>query len=272
MSTRYLRAVPHALPDDVQLWFVSLDPYAESMRLGSLPRGDLQRAARMATERHARRFLACRHVLYRVLADALGRSPEDIVLTADAFGKLDFVGSTLQFNLSRSGGQALIGLSRGTAIGVDIEHIRNLNYIAEIVDRHFTSVERAEWSHVTAASRTHAFLECWTRKEACIKALGTGVSIPLSSVHAGFSSAQPRAVRVLLDGGLADVTLCSVQPPAGVAAVAMATPEAVRLAHDAAANVGTLTSRSAPSALSTGEAGDCTPPVSESNRGSGHLR
>ena len=71
----------------------------------------------MALGRDAQRYLASRHTLRQLLAGALNRSPESLVIEPDKFGKPHLAdGSPLHFNLSHSGHEGLIGVSSDRAI------------------------------------------------------------------------------------------------------------------------------------------------------------
>lgn len=248
MNGEYLRPVPHDLPYDMQLWWVNLDAAGTLAGRRGLTTGDLERAERMGTASLARRFLASRCAMYHLLAEALGRAPEAIALSSNPFGKPELVDDGLHFNLSHSGAEALIGLSRRMAIGVDIERIRDVKNAPAIVRTHFTASERAEWGRAGAPLRDRVFLGCWTRKEACLKALGTGIAISPAMVDAGVAVAEPRTVHVPVARGDAEVAVWSVRPLASAAAVALASPEAVSVAQRAAANATPVTPQAAPPA------------------------
>ncbi len=221
MSAEQLRVVSHGLSPDVHLLWVDLDAYASTVPLDGLEPAELARAERMAFRRDGIRFLAARHALYCVLAQALGRSREQVALSFGEFGKPKLVDGDLQFNLSHSGPEALIGLSRDRAIGVDIEQVRVVPDADALVREHFTEAEQAYWASGAAATRDRRFLECWTRKEACVKALGGGVSIALATLDVG-NVEPPRTVAVPSRAEWPQVTVCSVAPPSEtVAAVAV---------------------------------------------------
>jgi 4'-phosphopantetheinyl transferase len=233
-SDRHFRRVPHQLPDDVQIWLVQLDAYSAGVALEGLAELEYARAARMAFARDGERFLASRHAMRKLLAAALGRAPQDLVIEADEFGKLVLAeANALQFSLSRTADMALIGLSRDHAIGVDIEGVRTVPEVEELVRDHFTVDERAEWSRVTAALRDRVFLTCWTRKEACVKALGVGLAVPLSSVNAGVGQGPSlREATIALVEQRCELTVQSLdQLSQSVAAVALAAPGAVEAAR-----------------------------------------
>lgn len=233
MSGSYLESVPHELCSDVRLWRVDLDAYAEAVALDGLSAGEHARAARMAPGQNGRRHLAARHALRRILGQALNRPPQSLVIEPDDWGKPRLRGPALEFSLSHSGLEALIGVSRDRAIGVDIEVVQEVVEAEALSRAHFTCAERAEWTSAGRAARDRTFLTCWTRKEACVKALGVGLSLRPECIEAGCTS-DARVVAVHLGAQRCEVTLRSLRLPSesrAVAAVALAAPEAVRHAQ-----------------------------------------
>ena len=230
--TGLLEPVRDELPPGVRLWRVDLDAYAGAVALDGLSADERARAARMAFGQHARRYLAARHALRRVIAEVVNSPPESLVIEPGDRGKPGLSDSPLQFNLSHSGPEALIGVSPDRAIGVDIEIIHEVVDAEALARAHFTNAERAEWSRAAAAARDRTFLTCWTRKEACVKALGVGLSAPPEAVEVGCAP-DARVVAIRLGTESCEVALESLRLPGGsVAAVALATPEAVRLARE----------------------------------------
>jgi 4'-phosphopantetheinyl transferase len=94
---------------------------------------------------------------------------------------LQNVSSTLRFNASNSGNLAAYAFAHGCEIGVDVERHRALPDFENIARRFFSPEETAELLELSPGEKTSAFFNCWTRKEAFIKALGGGLSIPLDS-------------------------------------------------------------------------------------------
>lgn len=228
----HLERVRHALPGDVQLWRVDLDAYAEAAPLDGLPADEHARAARFALERDGQRYLAARHALRHLLARALGHLSDNFVIEPDEFGKPHLLPrGSLHFNLSHSAREALIGLSRDRPIGVDIETVCPVVDAGALAAAHFAEAERAEWSRVPESQRDRTFLACWTRKEACLKALGVGVSAQLASIDVG-TGPDLRVVAIQLGADRCEMPLQSLDLPGGVVgAVALATPEAEQLAR-----------------------------------------
>jgi len=231
MSGAFIRRVSHCLPNDVQVWSVDLDGYAGSVALEGLDVQEHARATRMAFPRDARRLLASRHALRRVLAGVLGRPRESLVFETGEFGKPGLVnGRPLHFNLSRSGPVAVIGVSSQLAVGVDIEVLRPVIDANTLARAHFTDEEFREWSRSDDPARDRTFLTIWTCKEACVKALGVGLSARPGSIHVG-ATARVRAAAVPLGEARCEVSVWPLPLPGEwVAAVAAAAPEAVEVA------------------------------------------
>jgi len=232
IKAAYVHPVPHELGADLQIWQLDLDAYAATAQLDELSAHEHARAARMAFGQDAQRYLACRHALRRILADALECSVQSVKIEIDELDKprlADHV--TLQFNVSHSAQVGLIALSRDTPIGVDIEVVRSIIDTDTLARSHFTDDELAEWLRMAKPERDRSFLTCWTRKEACLKALGVGLSAPPSAVNAGCSP-RVRVVSVSLGERRCALTVYPLVVPCGtVAAVAIAEPEEVTLAR-----------------------------------------
>ena len=98
---------------------------------------------------------------------------------------------TLRFNLAHSHELALYAFTRGREIGVDIEYLRALPDADQIADRFFSARENATLQALPASQRRQAFFNCWTRKEAYIKAIGKGLSQPLDQFEVSLAPGDP---------------------------------------------------------------------------------
>lgn len=137
------------------------------------------RAARFVFERDQKRFAVARGRMREVLAATLGVRPSALAFAVSAHGKPALISGELTFNLSHSGGLAALGISRGPAIGVDIEEERPLK--EDVAGRFFSAREVAALRALPEVEQLGAFYRCWTRKEAIVKAIGDGLSHPLDS-------------------------------------------------------------------------------------------
>lgn len=177
------------------IWYADLDIPADA---GCLDEAERRRAASFRSELHRRRFVAAHAALRHVLAHHTGTAAHALPLQADERGKPQLPASFgLHFNLAHSEELALLALSAGAALGIDVEHSRGLGGNARGTDasareelalarRHFSAREAEELQAIPAGpERTRAFFAAWTRKEAWVKAAGMGLRIDLRELETG---------------------------------------------------------------------------------------
>ncbi len=175
-----------SLPEgEVRVWLAGLDLEVETVeRLARLlSQDERERAGRFHFRRDASRFMVSRAVLRTILGQCLGVEPNVVGFSAGQWGKpalaapFDLTG--LQFNASRSGWLGLYAVTRLGRVGVDIECRRPLPDLDDVAERMFSAHERQALRQLPPAQRPEAFFNCWTRKEAYVKAIGEGLSHPL---------------------------------------------------------------------------------------------
>jgi 4'-phosphopantetheinyl transferase len=117
-------------------------------------------------------------MLREVLGHYLGSDPTEVRFTQNRFGKpaLAEHEADLRFNISHSQNLALCACARGRDVGIDIELLRDDLASQKIADQFFSPVESQAIRLLPIHQRTRAFFKCWTRKEACMKAIGEGLS------------------------------------------------------------------------------------------------
>lgn len=100
-----------------------------------------------------------------------------------AYGKPSLIEAdnpqAVRFNMSHSGERALVAVTSGREVGVDIEEEKPISDLIDLARRFFAPGEVAELISLPDAARSAAFFRCWTRKEAVVKAVGEGLSYPL---------------------------------------------------------------------------------------------
>lgn len=196
----------------------------------------MARAERFRFERHARAFVLGRAALRALLGSYIGIAPADVGFVYGPQGKpalaplLADGASGLRFNASNSGNLAACAFTRGCEIGVDVEQYRGVRDLEHIAHRFFSPEEAAEVLELPATDKEAGFFNCWTRKEAYIKAMGGGLSIPLDSFRVTLRPGV--AARMVTLKGSADAargwTLHDFTPPPGYAG-AIAYPDKPRL-------------------------------------------
>ncbi len=166
-------------PEDVHVVRILLDgPCDETV----LDEGERRRADRFMFERDRRRFIAAHAWMRVVLGRCLDRPPASLQFAAGAHGKPSLVDPPvdLRFNLSHGGERALLAVTLGREVGVDVEQERPIEEVV-LADRFFSSAESARLQALPAEEHRAAFFRCWTRKESFIKAVGDGLTFPLGS-------------------------------------------------------------------------------------------
>lgn len=185
-------------------WRVALDDGVEVVvarlaeRAGmaaTLSRDERQRASRFAFESDRRRFTVARARLRELLGSRLGVRPDAIELQYGTHGKPALAGrfadAGLQFNVSHCGDVAVYAFSSRREVGIDVEAIRDLPDADAIAGRFFSRREQAAYKALHTRHRLLGFFQCWTRKEAFIKALGEGLSHPLDSFDVSLAPGEP---------------------------------------------------------------------------------
>jgi 4'-phosphopantetheinyl transferase len=169
-----------------------------------LSHDEYQRAERFHRPSDRRRFIAGRGILRKIISAYLTLAPAKVRFVYTEYG-IPFVSDdqnrgALGFNLSHSNGMALYAVARGRRVGVDIEYMQEDFATLEVAERFFSKNEFEALKSVSSDHRTKAFFNCWSRKEAYIKAIGMGVSYPLEGFTVSLApGAAPALLRVDAD-------------------------------------------------------------------------
>lgn len=155
---------------------------------------EIARADRFVDAQVGSRFTAARASLRLLLGRRLRCRPESIAFTYGAKGKPALAQGGLTFNLSHSGDLAVIAVAESRAVGIDIERYReDLDHL-KLARRFFSEAERQDIDALPPEKRQDAFYACWTRKEAYMKAVGDGFSIPLRAFRVSVHPDEPAAL------------------------------------------------------------------------------
>jgi 4'-phosphopantetheinyl transferase len=142
---------------------------------------EIARADKFAFEHLKRDYEVSQGGLRLLLARYLRCLPRDLEFTFGTKGKPALRGdSHLKFNLSNSGELVLYTFAVDCELGVDVEQVRGMTDLDQIASRYFCEAEASELLSIKGGqARQEAFYRCWTRKEAYIKAIGSGLALPL---------------------------------------------------------------------------------------------
>ncbi len=167
---------------DVQIWGIWLtapDSVVGQYQL-LLSVDERQRSDRFGSAKLKSLYVLSRSGLRILLGHYLNSSPEKIELTHRPNGKPELRSAVpLRFNVSHSGQMAVYAFTVGCELGIDIEELRPLEDAEAIAARHFSNAEISELRSLEGEERNLAFFRCWTRKEAYLKAIGEGLTVPL---------------------------------------------------------------------------------------------
>ncbi len=178
---------------DVHVWRLSLDVGRTALHhLWSILAPDEQaRANRFRFSKDRMRFIAARAQMRGILGLYVHEEPSELEISFTPHGKPYLPHRGLRFNMSHSGGLGLIAVADRREVGVDLEHLRSTTDHESIAARFFAPAEVARLRAVPESMRYEAFLACWTRKEAYIKAKGGGLSIPLDQFEVSLAPDEP---------------------------------------------------------------------------------
>ena len=177
--------LPHlgrlSLPEKtVQIWVLDdtfIEPACAALA-NTLSLDERQRARAYRQERHRHRFIARRSILRWLIGGYLSCKPESLRFSVTQFGKpvLQAPGAErLAFSVSHTDGMALLAFAWDCRVGVDVERRSDGLDIAGIGRGIFSAIEE-ETLDAARPDSAESLLSIWTRKEALLKALGTGLS------------------------------------------------------------------------------------------------
>jgi 4'-phosphopantetheinyl transferase len=153
---------------------------------------------------HRDRFIAGRGWLRTVLGRYLQTDPALIDFTYSKLGKpalpIAFESTKLNFNLAHSEDLALLAVTQLGTVGVDVECIRPIKNVEDLVARFFSRRENELFQKLPLEERPAAFFNLWTRKEALLKATGEGIAGGLDRVEVSFQAHEPAQLLALPDG------------------------------------------------------------------------
>ncbi len=172
--------------DDVDVWRASLDDQpAEAVRLMHtlMSAGEVERARGFFFDRDRRRYIVGRGILRMLLGRYLGIAPHEVEFRYGPNGKPRLAGGTRAgvgaaptfFNVAHSEGLALYAFTHVGEVGIDLELIRDLPDWEQVAEAAFSPHELALLRACPAERQREEFFRAWTRQEAVLKALGTGL-------------------------------------------------------------------------------------------------
>ncbi len=216
--------------DRIEVWPVSVPATVPAALHSTLTAAERTRAARFVFDKDRSVYVTARGTLRQVLGSYLDLAPADVEIVTGPHGKPELaphLGSQIRFNLSHSGSEALIALTLDHDVGIDIEHGHDHFDLLELAETVFSPRERARLAAADPARHRTLFYQHWVAKEAYIKALGGGLSIPLEAFSVAFDEARPGdRFTIVTNQGTSPVHGAWIEAPDGYAAAVARTDPA----------------------------------------------
>ena len=206
------------LPQDVHVYQLNLD---QSWAIAAhyeavLSADEVEKAYRFRFEHLQRYYMMGRGVLRMILGRYLVIDPAAVQFIYGDHGKPALAPTmgvpTLQFNISHSHSAALLAFTYNREIGVDIEYARKLDDANQIAEHFFSERENMIFRQLPAEQKRLAFFDCWTRKEAFIKAIGEGLSHPLDAFDVAFAPGEEAELLYVANGQATDWSMQALYP------------------------------------------------------------
>ncbi|MCY3556018.1 MAG: 4'-phosphopantetheinyl transferase superfamily protein [Gemmatimonadetes bacterium] len=186
---------------EIHVWRAALD--LPSDRVGELERflaaDELERAKRFLVRSARDRYTVARAVLRNLLALYVSAVPAELQFHYTEYGKPELAhpATSIRFNVSHSHDLAVYAVTAGVPVGIDVEYLRRRATMdrLKIAHRVFSDREYNELASMPRYRRDEAFLACWTRKEAFVKAIGQGLSCPLDQFDVSVDPNDPPELR-----------------------------------------------------------------------------
>ena len=212
--------------DEVHVWRARLDligPGVQGLEHALSP-DEVDRAKRYRSPDDRERFIIARGLLRALLGRYLNTPPAELRFYYGPNGKPTVVAPSsengIHFNLSHAHNLALYAVARNRRLGIDLEYIRPIPEIGDIVERFFSTQEKAVFRVLAPDRQLEAFFRCWTRKEAYLKARGQGLALALDRFDVSMAKGEPaRLLQVSgAPGEASRWSLCELLPAHGYVA------------------------------------------------------
>lgn len=183
-------AAPAGLSLQIECHRFDLDRGSAGLDLSTLDARERRRAGALRFERDRRRYVTAHVRLREILAARLGLAPAALPLAVDSQGKpwLNLAGPPCHFSLSHSGNSGWLAIAP-VPVGIDVEQLKPCAGLPDLIEAACTPAEAAALLALDEDGRHRAFLTLWTRKEAALKAWGSGLGgIEPASLDVGLAS------------------------------------------------------------------------------------
>ena len=193
------------LKEEVHIWQVSFLVSPEQIKKyqSFLDKDEIQRANKFHFEKDRNRYILTRGQLRFLLSKYLNKAPDRFTFIYNPYGKPALQDYAVHFNVSHSHEMGLLIFDEAHEAGIDIEWMRRDFGGLKIAERFFSIDEVAELKSLPPEQQRQGFFNCWSRKEAYIKAIGKGLSAPLAKFSVSLSPGKEAVLLSTIGGGSA---------------------------------------------------------------------
>lgn len=212
---------------EVFVWALDPERPALDAALATLSEHEHARMSRFVFDKDRFRYGQSHARMRALLGARCGVDPARLHFIENEHGKPSVEGGP-HFNLSHSHNLAALAIGEDVELGVDVEWVRPVEH--DVARRFFSTPECAALEAFPESERTSAFHRCWTRKEAYVKAEGSGLAIPLDAFDVTLDPLDARFTRMEGDDYRAWQLRTFIPAPGYQGAVALRTAAEISLA------------------------------------------
>ena len=185
------------ISEHIHLWHIALDTEISCTELFLiLSIDEQQKANSFHFEKDKNNYIKSHAALRKILSKYYFINPIDICFSYTKYNKpyISDNQHNLHFNLSHSNDMAIVAIIKNHPLGVDVEYIKPVDDINDIVENFFSNQEKIKFLLLPGEKKLEAFYTIWTRKEAFVKAVGNGLSYPLDDFEVSFLENEPARI------------------------------------------------------------------------------
>lgn len=167
--------------ESLHIWHISLNPedVGVATTQKTLSTVEQARAARFRSTEARDAYIAARCAVRHILSSYLKITSGQLQLAVNEYDKPMLAPGCykddIRFNISHCADNALLAVTLGKEVGIDLERLDIKRRIIPVARRYFTEQTVNALSNLTGPDQKYAFLHAWTRYEAYKKAQGTGL-------------------------------------------------------------------------------------------------
>ncbi len=225
---------PSLKPGTIHIWLIEIDDQTHDVLSleKQLSPEEIERSRHYRFEPDRFRFVIRRGILRQLLGRYIGVVPGDIKYISNSNGKLSLPLHPLQFSVSHSQNRIAYAFSLDQDIGVDIEQVKQLPDLAQMVKTWFSLEECTGIFSLDPSDQLESFYHVWTQKEAFIKVSGEGLSFPLGDFSVSTDPHNSGRLLSIKNGDISQWNMVCMPEPGWRVAVCIHSKSAPKVEHN----------------------------------------